>query len=157
MDATKRQITKIAREVNKFTARMLKLDGIGTAEYDFIHVVRKNPGITQAAIREILSLDKGAAARRAANLEAKGYLVRTANPSDGRSQLLYATEKANWLKNSKASVETLYYEFLEEAFSPQENAEFCRLLSILYARSKAESKADFPNLTRRFLEGSGEK
>ena len=47
MDATKRQITKIAREVNKFTARMLKLDGIGTAEYDFIHVVRKNPGITQ--------------------------------------------------------------------------------------------------------------
>lgn len=102
MDATKRQITKIAREVNKFTARMLKLDGIGTAEYDFIHVVRKNPGITQAAIREILALDKGAAARRAANLEAKGYLIRKANPADGRSQLLYATEKADQLKNSKA-------------------------------------------------------
>jgi DNA-binding MarR family transcriptional regulator len=157
MDNTKRQITKIAREVNKFTARMLKLDGIGTAEYDFIHVVRKNPGITQAAIRDILALDKGAAARRAANLEAKGYLVRKANPSDGRSQLLYATEKADQLKNSKASVETLYYEFLEEAFSPQDNAEFCRLLNILYTRSKEESKADFPNLTHRFLEGSREK
>ncbi|HAX52850.1 MAG TPA: MarR family transcriptional regulator [Lachnospiraceae bacterium] len=157
MDNTKRQITKIAREVNKFTSRMLKLDGIGTAEYDFIHVVRKNPGITQAAIRDILALDKGAAARRAANLEAKGYLVRKANPSDGRSQLLYATEKADQLKNSKASVETLYYEFLEEAFSPQDNAEFCRLLNILYTRSKEESKADFPNLTHRFLEGSREK
>ena len=157
MDNTKRQITKIAREVNKFTARMLKLDGIGTAEYDFIHVVRKNPGITQAAVRDILALDKGAAARRAANLEAKGYLVRKANPSDGRSQLLYATEKADQLKNSKASVETLYYEFLEEAFSPQDNAEFCRLLNILYTRSKEESKADFPNLTHRFLEGSREK
>jgi DNA-binding MarR family transcriptional regulator len=157
MDYTKRQITKIAREVNKFATRMLKLDGIGTAEYDFIHVVRKNPGITQAAIRDILALDKGAAARRAANLEAKGYLVRKANPSDGRSQLLYATEKANQLKNSKASVETLYYEFLEEALSPQDNAEFCRLLNILYTRSKEESKADFPNLTQRFLEGSREK
>ena len=157
MDTTKRQITKIAREVNKFTARMLKQDGIGTAEYDFIHVVRKNPGITQASIREILSLDIGAAARRAANLEAKGYLIRKTNPADGRSQLLYATEKANRLKNSKASVEALYYEFLEEAFSPQENADFCRLLNIFYVRSKAESKADFPNLTRRFLEGGEEK
>ena len=157
MDHTNRQISKIAREVSKFTARMLKIDGIGTAEYDFIHVVRKNPGITQATIRDILALDKGAAARRAASLEAKGYLVRKANPADGRSQLLYATEKAEQLKNSKTSVETLYYEFLEEALSPQENAEFCRLLNILYTRSKAESKADFPNLTHRFLEGSGER
>lgn len=157
MDHTNRQITKIAREVSKFTARMLKIDGIGTAEYDFIHVVRKNPGITQATIRDILSLDKGAAARRAASLEAKGYLIRKANPADGRSQLLYATEKADQLKNSKTSVETLYYEFLEEALSPQENAEFCRLLNILYTRSKAESKADFQSLTHRFLEGSRER
>lgn len=156
MDATSRQITKIAREVNKFTARMLKLDGIGTAEYDFIHVVRKNPGVTQAAVREILALDKGAAARRAANLEAKGYLCRRENPADGRSQLLYATEKADRLKNSKASVEALYYAYLQEALSPEETARFCALLNILYTRSKAESKAGFPTLTRRFLEGNGE-
>jgi DNA-binding MarR family transcriptional regulator len=157
MDYTQRQITKISREVSKFTACMLKIDGVGTAEYDFIHVVRKNPGITQAAIRNILALDKGAAARRTANLEAKGYLVRRANPADGRSQLLYASEKSNHLKNSKASVEALYYEFLEEALSPQESAEFCRLLNILYIRSKTESKAGFPNLIHRFLEGSEKK
>lgn len=153
MDTTKRLITKIAREVSKFTTRMLKLDGIGTAEYDFIHVVRKNPGITQAALREILTLDKGAAARRAANLEAKGYLTRKTNPADGRSQLLYATEKSDLLKNSKASVEALYYEYLQEVLSPDERTEFCRLLDILYQRSKAESKANFPELTRRFMEG----
>jgi len=153
MDSTKRQITKIAREVSKFTTRMLKIDGIGTAEYDFIHAVRKNPGITQASIREILSLDKGAAARRAASLEAKGYLFRKPNASDGRSQLLYATELADTLKNSKASVEALYYEWLEEALTPQDNTEFCRILNILYTRSKTESKADFPHLTQRFLEG----
>lgn len=157
MDATKRQITKIAREVNKFTARMLKLDGIGTAEYDFIHVVRKNPGITQAAIREILALDKGAAARRAANLEAKGYLIRKANPADGRSQLLYATEKADQLKNSKASVEALYYEYLQETLSPEENAEFCRLLNILYTRSKAREQGRLSKPHSPLLEGSGGK
>ena len=157
MDITKRQITKIAREDSKFTIRTVRADGIGTAEFDVIHAIRKNPGITQAAIREILALDKGAAARRAANLEAKGYLIRKANPADGRSQLLYATEKADQLKNSKASVEALYYEYLQETLSPEENAEFCRLLNILYTRSKAESKADFPNLIHRFLEGSGGK
>jgi DNA-binding MarR family transcriptional regulator len=155
MDSTRRQITKIAREVSKFTVRMLKTDGVGAAEYDFIHAVRKNPGITQATLRELLTLDKGAAARRAASLETKGYLVRKPNPEDGRSQLLYATKKADSLKNSKASVEALYYEWLQEALTPEDNAEFCRILNVLYARSKAESKAGFPNLTQRFLEGEG--
>ena len=153
MDSTRRQITKIAREVSKFTVRTLRTEGVGTAEYDFIHVVRKNPGITQTALREILTLDKGAAARRAASLEAKGYLIRKPNPADGRSQLLYATEKANLLKNSKASVEALYYEWLEETLTPEDSAEFCRILDILYTRSKAESKAGFPHLTQRFLKG----
>lgn len=74
MDNTKRQ-TKIAREVNKFTIRMLKAEGVGTAEYDFIHVIMKSPGITQASIREILDLDKGAAVHRTTNLESKGYLL----------------------------------------------------------------------------------
>jgi len=155
MDSTKRQITKIAREVSKFTVRMLKTDGVGTAEYDFIHAVRKNPGITQAALRELLTLDKGAAARRAASLETKGYLIRKPNPEDKRSQLLYATEKADSLKNSKASVEALYYEWLEEALTPEDNAEFCRILNVLYASSKAESKAGFPNLTQRFWRETG--
>lgn len=153
MDSTRRQITKIAREVSKFTVRMLKADGVGTAEFDFIHAVRKNPGITQAAVCQLLTLDKGAAARRAASLESKGYLVRRPNPDDGRSRLLFATEKADSLKNSKASVEAMYYAWLEEAFTPEEDEEFCRLLSVLYVRSKAESKAGFPNLARRFAEG----
>ena len=76
MDETGRKITKIAREVAKFTVQTMKEEGIGTAEFDFIHLVRHNPGITQTAVRESLQIDKGAAARRAASLESKGYLVR---------------------------------------------------------------------------------
>lgn len=101
MEITHRQITKIAREVNKFTVRTMKADGIGTAEFDFIHLVRHHPGITQAEVRNELRIDKGAAARRTANLEEKGYLVRKENPNDKRSQLLYATEKAERLKTPK--------------------------------------------------------
>ena len=90
-DPTERQMTKIAREAAKFTVQMMKADGIGTAEFDFFHLVRHNPGMTQADVRAALKMDKGAAARRTASLEAKGYLVRKPNPDDGRSRLLYAT------------------------------------------------------------------
>ena len=72
MDYSKRQITKIAREVSKFTVQTMKEDGIGTAEFDFIHLLRHHPELTQAQIREELKIDKGAAARQAASLEAKG-------------------------------------------------------------------------------------
>ena len=41
MDETHAQITKIAREVNKFVVRTLKKDGIGSSEFDLIHAVRK--------------------------------------------------------------------------------------------------------------------
>lgn len=64
MDQTARKITKIAREVRKFTTRSLKAEGLGAAELDFIHIVRKNPGITQAGVRSVLGIDKGACARR---------------------------------------------------------------------------------------------
>lgn len=149
MDITRRKITKIAREVSKFTVRTLRADGIGTAEFDVLHVIRKNPGITQAGVCKILGIDKGAAARRTANLDAKGYLTRAENPDDGRSQLLFATENAERLKHSKAHVEATFYEWLLEPFSETEKDEFTRLLDIIYQRCKAESKADFPEMNHR--------
>ena len=44
MDAAGRKITKIAREVGKFTVRSMRREGVGTAEFDVIHLVRHNPG-----------------------------------------------------------------------------------------------------------------
>lgn len=152
MDQTGRKITKIAREVNKFTVQTMKEDGIGTAEFDFIHLVRHNPGITQAEVREQLKIDKGAAARRAASLETKGYLVRKPNPKDGRSQLLYATEKAEMLRNSKEKIEAVFYEWLLEELPKEEQDTFCRILDTLYLRSKRQSRAGFPDITARMEE-----
>ncbi|MDO5425942.1 MAG: helix-turn-helix domain-containing protein [Eubacteriales bacterium] len=152
MDATERKITKIAREVSKFTVQTMKAEGIGTAEVDFVHLLRHNPGLTQAQIRETLKIDKGAAARRAASLEAKGYIVRKENPEDKRSQLLYATEKAEQLRNSKASIETTFYEWLLEELPEEEKAEFCRILDQLYLRSKRQSRSGFPDVSKRVRE-----
>lgn len=147
MDDTGRKITKIAREVSKFTVQTMKEEGIGTAEFDFIHLIRHNPGITQAEVREQLKIDKGAAARRAASLEAKGYLIRKPNPDDGRSQLLYATDKAENLKNSKANIESMFYEWLLAELPEEEKEQFCETLDKLYWRSKNERRAGFVNIS----------
>lgn len=156
MDLTERKITKIAREASKLAVQTLKGEGVGTAEFDFIHLVRHHPGITQAEVREQLGIDKGAAARRAANLEAKGYLTRRSNPKDGRSQLLYATDKAEGLRNSKAQVETAFYEWLLAELPQEERTAFCRTLDTLYHRSKAESRAGFPHMAALTAEREGQ-
>ena len=156
-DPTERQMTKIAREAAKFTVQMMKADGIGTAEFDFIHLVRHNPGMTQADVRAALKIDKGAGARRAASLEAKGYLIRQANPKDGRSQLLFATEKAEGLRNSKAQVETTFYEWLLAELPEAEKVAFCKTLDTIYRRSKQESRAGFPHITALTEQGEGER
>ena len=153
MEIPKREVTKIAREVSTLTVRTLRADGIGTGELDVLHVIRKNPGITQAGVCRILGLDKGAVARQTAGLEAKGYLLRRENPADGRSQLLFATERAEGLKQSKAHIEAMFYEWLLEPLSEEERQTFAELLSRLYQRCKEESKAEFPQMSRRVRQG----
>lgn len=148
MDISQRKITKIAREVGTFTARTMKADGVGPAEFDLIHVIRKHPGITQSEICRILGADKGAVAKQTANLESKGYLRREKNPADGRSQLLYPTEQAQNLKNSKAHIESVFYEWLLSSLDEQEQQEFARLLDVLYTKCKEESRAGFPHMER---------
>ena len=125
MDETGRKITKIAREVAKFTVQTMKEEGIG------------------------------AAARRAASLESKGYLVRKPNPADGRSQLLYATEKAECLKNSKAKIEGIFYEWLLSELPKEEKEAFCKTLDTLYWKSKRQRQASFVDVAR-VVEQTGE-
>ena len=156
MDSTQRKMTKIAREISKFTVQMMKEDGIGTAEFDVIHFIRHNPGVTQTVMRESLKIDKGAAAKRVASLENKGYLIRKHNPEDGRSQLLYATPKAEELKNSKAQIETIFYEWLLSELPEEEKEAFCKTFDTLYWKSKRQRQAGFPDVTQKVMEHKDE-
>lgn len=149
MDITKRQITKIAREVSRFTSEQMKETGVGSGEFDVIHYIRHNPGATQAQVRDALHADKGATAKRVASLEEKGYLIRNPNPDDGRSQLLYATEKADALKNSKANIEAEFYTWLLEELPESERQAFCQTLEKLYQRAKQQRQDGFPDMNRR--------
>ena len=148
MDITERKITKIAREAEKLVLRMLRAEGVGTAEIDLIHALRHNPGCTQAKLAEILHADKAAIARRTKNLEEKGYLVRRDDPEDRRSQLLYPTAQAEALKSSKAEIEASFYEYLTSVLTEEEAETFAALLDRVYTASKTESRAGFPHFIR---------
>lgn len=149
MDVTDRKISKIARKVTKFTRKTMRADGVGPAEFDLLHEVRKHPGITQSRICALIEADKGAVAKQTANLEAKGYLRREKDPEDGRRALIYPTEQAQSLKNSQAHIEAAFYEWLMEVLTEEEKAEFTRILDILYMRCWKESKAGFPEMSAR--------
>ena len=153
MDITYREITKIAREVEKFTVRTLRADGIGSGELDVLHAVRKSPSITQAEICRELGIDKGLVARQTRSLEAKGYVTRRDDPSDGRSRRLYPTEAAERLKTSKAHIEAEFYSWLLEGLDEGEREQFARLLDTLYRRCKEESRGGFKDVTARLKEG----
>ena len=148
MDKTKAQITKIAREANKLAVRVLKQNGIGTSEFDLIHVVRKHDGISQNEISKILGTDKAMVARQVKSLIKRGYITKTMNPSDKRSCLIYKTDKSDELKISKRHVENVYYEYLLSELSEEEQNIFCSILEKVYLRSKEESKSNFINVLK---------
>ena len=112
MEHPARKITKIAREAEHIVLLAMRGENLGTAEIDCIHAVRHHPGITQTELAQMLNTDKPAITRRTASLERKGYLRREPNPEDGRSQLLYATEQAEGLRNAKAEAESAFYDYL---------------------------------------------
>lgn len=146
MDSTKRRITKIAREVQAYVRIKMKLQGVGSGECDILHLVRKNPGITQGEASRILMMDKAAIARRAMNLEAKGFLRRETDEDDRRKQHLYATEKCEEVKNSKTALESEFYSWLTESIPENELEVFLSVLERLYEKSKRESREGFPHL-----------
>lgn len=76
MDVTKKYITKICGAAQRYAGLRLKSTNIGTSEYECLHYIRKNNGMSQEKLRSFLNVDKAAVTRMVADLEKKGYLYR---------------------------------------------------------------------------------
>ena len=66
------------------------------------------------------------------------------------------TEKAEQLKNSKAAIESKFYEWLLAELPEEEKEAFCKTLDTLYWRTKQERRAGFVNVAKCVEEGAGE-
>lgn len=152
MSNSKRKITKIAREAGRFSTLVLKNQELGASEYETVHCIRHNPGINQELLAKMVHLDKSAVARQAQSLEKKGYITRQCDPQDKRAKLLYPTQKAESVKNSRVNVENLFYDWLFDELNEEEKSVFFPLLDRLYTKSKAERKTDFKTLVSLYEE-----
>ena len=144
-----RKITKIAREAQKLTQLALKQEHIGSSELDLIHYVRHHQGTSQQKIVEELHAEKGAIAKRITSLEKKGYLTKVIDEKDKRRHLIYATNKAESLKNTKTDIESTFYAYLLEDLTEKEKDTFLNTLNKLYEKSKKESRTGFPHILER--------
>ena len=80
MDPTRRRIRKIDRDGQRFVAKALGNTDLTLSDYDMIHTIEHRPGITQEQLRKKYAQDKSTIARRAAKLEAGGYMARRPHP-----------------------------------------------------------------------------
>lgn len=149
MDITKRYITKISREAHRYAGLRLRGTNIGTSEYECLHYIRKNNGMSQEKLRSFLNIDKSAVARMVANLEEKGYIYRLQDENDKRAKKLFVTDKAVDIKNISSSMESFFYEWLLEDINQDEKNIFLKVLSDLYIKSKKERVVGFINIKKR--------
>ena len=141
MDPSKRKITKIARNATNFAQRHLSQYGLGTSEYDVLHCIRKNNGISQQEICDELGMEKSALAHCVTNLEAKGFIHREPDCVDKRRKRLFADEKSELLKDEKVVREADFYAWLLEDIPEEELSIFLHVLDTIYQKSR-DAKAN---------------
>lgn len=147
MDPSRREITKIARNAAHFVQSQAKGMGLGSSEYEALHCIRKSPGICADEICRQLYREKSAVAHLVAGLERKGFVTRRPHPEDNRRRQIFATEKADNLKNSQAALEALYYTWLLEDIPEEKIDVFLEVLDMIYYKSKSERRTGYEILS----------
>ncbi|MEG1257352.1 MarR family transcriptional regulator [Clostridium sp.] len=149
MDETKRYITKISRVAQMYTNDAFKDANLSPSEYVCLRYIRKNEGLNQETLRDLLSIDKSAVTRLVINLEKKGYIFRRKDEEDKRSNKLFSTEKTKDVKMIATSNEAYFYQWLMEDIDEESKEIFLKVLEKLYVKSKNERRANFKNIKNR--------
>lgn len=86
--------------------RILERYGFGRAHHRVLHFVNRNPGLTIAALLDILKITKQSLNRVLKELLEQGYVEQRAGHSDRRQRLLYPTERGRTLALELAHLQT---------------------------------------------------
>jgi DNA-binding MarR family transcriptional regulator len=78
--------------------RILDHYRFGRAHHRILHFVHRHPGLTIAALLDILSITKQSLARVLKDLVTEGYVEQRSGTEDRRQRMLYLTPKGNKLE-----------------------------------------------------------
>jgi DNA-binding MarR family transcriptional regulator len=108
--------------------RLLERYGFGRAHHRILHFVQRQPGLTIAALLDILRITKQSLARVLKDLMDHGYVEQRAGADDRRKRLLFLTSKGTALAVDLAEGQTRRIAAALKESGPQERIVIERFL-----------------------------
>ena len=122
--------------------RILARYGFGRAHHRVLHFVNRNPGLTIAALLDILRITKQSLARVLKELVDQKFIEVRAGKDDRRQRLLFASSKGLALAGELAGLQSRRVEAALRAGSPAGRECVERFLfNLIDADARAEAKA----------------
>jgi DNA-binding MarR family transcriptional regulator len=105
--------------------------GLGAATWFLLSMLIDEDGISQGEVGQRFEVDPSRITRLAQRLEREGLLRRERDPEDNRVVRLHATEEGRLLIESRQEAREWFEERVRREFSPEEMAEFRRVLGVV--------------------------
>ena len=137
---------KINRWAQGYVARRTKDTGLTPSQIQALRHIGYHKTMSQQELVEDMGVDKAAVTRLVAGLEERGYVVRTADPRDGRAKVIQATEAALQIKDDVIALEEAYYNWLLEGLTARQREDFSQALEILLARAREGLRSCYSQL-----------
>ena len=110
--------------------------GIGSYQDSYITNICRQPGIAQEQLTKLIYAHKSSVARQLSSLEEKGFIIRTPDPNDKRSLLVYPTQKALDALPVIRQVHAQWNALILEGLTPQEQKDIEKYLKLLSDNAK---------------------
>jgi len=118
--------------------RVMELYGFGRAHHRALYFVSRQPGLTIAALLDILRITKQSLNRVLKELIAKNFIDARAGASDRRRRHLYATAEGERLIGELAQLQTRRFCGALEGFGPDGRRQAAKFLAAMVNASERE-------------------
>jgi MarR family transcriptional regulator, lower aerobic nicotinate degradation pathway regulator len=115
--------------------------GLTPVQYAALQAVASAPGTDQRTLARTIGLDTSTTGGVIDRLEARGLLLRSANPDDRRVRLLALTDAGQTLLREATPAMLRAQQRILAPLPPAERAEFMRLLRAIVTANNALSRA----------------
>ena len=137
-------------------ARRTRDTGLTPSQIQALRHIGYHKVMSQQELVEDMGVDKAAVTRLVAGLEERGYVIRSADPKDGRAKVLQATEAALQVKDDVIALEEAYYDWLLEGLEPEMRENFTRAMDLLLQRAKEGRRSCYCEIdAKRETDGDG--
>ena len=140
---------RINRWAQGYVARRTRDTGLTPSQIQALRHIGYHKTMSQQELVEDMGVDKAAVTRLVAGLEERGYVIRTADPKDGRAKVIQATEAALQVKDDVIALEEAYYNWLLEGLTTQQREAFSQALEILLERAREGRRSCYSQLDAR--------